>query len=204
MPRTKEQFENMRRESRKKILSAAIRLFADKGMAATSIQEIAELAGVSTGLIYRYYKSKQDMYDIIVNGALRDLKKIAGIFESDESPKLLMEQVFTELRSELVNDIGFSNVLVLMTQAFLSENDDERSSLLLNEDLSIISAIENLIARGQQTGDFAEGNPREMAMLAFSSIQGLGIMKTLLKDKFSAPPASMILAFLTPNASGKQ
>jgi len=196
MPRTKEQFEQMRNEARNKIHSAALHLFAEKGVAATSVQEIAERAGISTGLIYRYYTSKKDIYCNIIDGVLGDLKEITDAFKSDAPPKLLIEQIFAALCSSLESNTGFSNMLVLMTHSFLSSNDDAWMKALLDEDLSMISAIEGLIKRGQATGEFNEGNPREMASLVFSTIQGLGIMKAVLKENFSVPPASMILSFL--------
>jgi hypothetical protein len=53
MPRTKEQFAEMRNASNQKIRSAAIRLFAKKDFVATSIDGIAEAAGMSKGMVYR-------------------------------------------------------------------------------------------------------------------------------------------------------
>jgi len=196
MPRTKEQFEQMRNEARNKIHSAALHVFAEKGMAAASMQDIAERAGISTGLIYRYYTSKKDMYCNIIDGVLGDLRGITEAFKSDAPPKLLMEQIFGALCSSLENNMGFSNMLVLMTHSFLSADDDRWMKSLLDEDLSMISAIEKLIERGQETGDFKEGSPREMASLVFSAMQGLGIMKAVLKESFAIPPISMILSFL--------
>jgi AcrR family transcriptional regulator len=46
---------------RKSILAAAVRVFASKGVAATTMAEIAEEAGLSAGAIYRYFESKQDL-----------------------------------------------------------------------------------------------------------------------------------------------
>ena len=60
MPRTKEQFNSMRNVTKDKIVEAGLKLFSHKGLAATSINDIASLAGISTGLLYHYYKSKED------------------------------------------------------------------------------------------------------------------------------------------------
>ena len=60
-PRTKEQFETIRRTSRKSILDAALKLFASKGYHNSSISAIASSAGVSKGLLYNYFEGKKEL-----------------------------------------------------------------------------------------------------------------------------------------------
>ena len=59
MARTKEQNERMTMATRKKIMEAGLVLFAQKGFALTSIKDIAEAAGISTGLIYRHFHPRK-------------------------------------------------------------------------------------------------------------------------------------------------
>ncbi len=60
-PRTKEQIASIRSESTQKILMAAMELFAINGFPGTSVNAIAKKAGVSKGLIYNYFESKEDI-----------------------------------------------------------------------------------------------------------------------------------------------
>ena len=50
-------------ERKQEILDAAIKVFARKGYEKTSISDIAKEIGISQGLCYRYFPSKEDMYD---------------------------------------------------------------------------------------------------------------------------------------------
>lgn len=50
-------------ERRQEILDAAIRVFATKGYDKTSISDIAKESGISQGLCYRYFTSKEMIYD---------------------------------------------------------------------------------------------------------------------------------------------
>jgi TetR/AcrR family fatty acid metabolism transcriptional regulator len=49
------------RDRRESILAAASRVFSQKGFQATSIAEIAQAAGVSDGLVYKYFENKRDL-----------------------------------------------------------------------------------------------------------------------------------------------
>jgi AcrR family transcriptional regulator len=73
MPRTKEQYEEMRQKSRGVILDAALRLFVEKGYHATTIGEIAKEAGVAMGLMYHYFESKEVLLTSIMEEHLDDL-----------------------------------------------------------------------------------------------------------------------------------
>lgn len=60
-PKTKEQFEKIRAEKRRIILDSAVKLFAEYGYNATTISMIARNSGVSKGLMYNYFKNKEDL-----------------------------------------------------------------------------------------------------------------------------------------------
>lgn len=60
-PRKKEDYKAIQEVSRNKILMSALEMFASKGYAATSTDSIAKKAKISKGLIYHYFKSKQDI-----------------------------------------------------------------------------------------------------------------------------------------------
>ena len=66
MPRTKEQFEKIREETKTKILNSALELFAHKGYSSTSISDIAKSAGISKGLAYNYFESKQNIIESVI------------------------------------------------------------------------------------------------------------------------------------------
>jgi len=88
-PRTKQQVEGIRAESTNKILMAAMELFATHGYPGTSVNAIAKNAGVSKGLIYNYFESKE----AIVKGLIAMMLKMAddimdkAVSEKTESPK---------------------------------------------------------------------------------------------------------------------
>jgi AcrR family transcriptional regulator len=66
-PRTSEQFEKIREEKKAHIRNVALTLFADKGYFPTSVSKIAVEAGISKGLLYNYYKGKEELLEDILD-----------------------------------------------------------------------------------------------------------------------------------------
>lgn len=53
-------------EKRSKIIEAGYQLFCEKGYHNTNTAEIAKLAGVSTGIVYSYFKDKKDIFMFVI------------------------------------------------------------------------------------------------------------------------------------------
>jgi AcrR family transcriptional regulator len=67
MPRTTEQYEELRSEKKQFIANIALKLFANQGYTRTSISVIAKEANISKGLMYNYFESKKELLDYIIN-----------------------------------------------------------------------------------------------------------------------------------------
>ncbi|WP_200978820.1 TetR/AcrR family transcriptional regulator [Echinicola sp. 20G] len=65
-----------RQKKEKEILEAAIQLFASKGYQSTKMDEVAKSAKMSKGLIYFYYKNKEDLYMAVTKKAFEELKDV--------------------------------------------------------------------------------------------------------------------------------
>ncbi len=66
-PRSKQQFEDLRTDRRQGILNAALTVFANHGYHSASVSMIAKEAGVSKGLMYNYFESKEQVLLTLVN-----------------------------------------------------------------------------------------------------------------------------------------
>lgn len=104
MPRTKEQYENMRLNSKIVISETALKLFANEGYHSTSISKIAKEAGIATGLMYNYYKSKEDLLESIIDSHLNHMfekimLQLSGTFEPVKIIDLIIETIISEGKS---------------------------------------------------------------------------------------------------------
>lgn len=62
MPRKSELNQELRDARKEQILKAALIVFARRGMVATKISDIAKEAGLSHGLVYHYFNSKEEIF----------------------------------------------------------------------------------------------------------------------------------------------
>lgn len=196
MPRTKEQFEAMRLATKNKIHSAAIKLFAKKGFAATGVQDIAESAGISIGLLYRHYKTKDDLFNDLVSYATEGLERIVRRFESDLSPNKVLREFTLEILNDFKKDNEFANFLMIMNQSFTVDNPSHQVLQLKKQSEAMMKQTAILIEKGQKLGQCKNGNATEMAYYYFASIQGLAMMKLLLGEKFITPSLNLVTASL--------
>jgi len=90
MPRSQQQFEKLREQTKHKIMAAALRLFAERGFHTTTVAEIAKKAGVAAGLLYNYFDGKDALLTEIVKAAQDDLRAlIERTLKGDDRQNLL-------------------------------------------------------------------------------------------------------------------
>lgn len=121
MPRSKEQFKEMREKTRALILEKALYLFANKGFHGTSISDIAKESGISKGLAYNYFDSKDSILHAIMDNALTAGLEVMNVSEITDDPfeqlKLMLNNTFDHVEK---NDNYWRMFTSLMLQPQLS------------------------------------------------------------------------------------
>lgn len=199
MPRTAKQYEAMRAATHSKIVSAAASLFAQKGLSGTNVQDIADLAGISVGLLYRHYRTKEALFDALVEEASDGLKEVTEMLLSAHSPADMVRTFCKQYVVDISQDEDYTNTILFITQAITSGNQNNSLQLLMQRDRDMFAAWEALIAKGQKEGAFRRGNPYDLALLFCSALQGIGQFKLLLNDAYRAPAAELLASILLQN-----
>ncbi len=123
MPRTEKQFEQIRKEKKELILQTALELFAEYGFHATSINQIAKKAGISKGLTYNYFESKNDILEQIIDNGFHEIHDFVDPNNDDilteEEFTLFIEQCFDVVKSNLRH---WKLFMTLMLQPVVSDN----------------------------------------------------------------------------------
>jgi AcrR family transcriptional regulator len=166
MPRTPEENKRIREERKAQILSAALTVFAENGLAAAKMSDIAKAAGVSYGLVYRYFPSKEQLFVELVNDSLSSSQElIKAIRDLHLSPLERMKETFTQLFNYHASDPGGGLFFRVMLQLNFHPHLWEQ---LVIKDLTsepVFQFLYETIIEGQQSGEFVDTNPQEIVLL---------------------------------------
>ena len=106
-PRTKQQFKEIRKTSREKILSVALELFARKGYHATSVSQIAKKAKISKGLMYNYFTNKEKLLDEIIQEGFNSLAELEYEAKRGVDPKKQLEEFIDAVLDNLYSNFTY-------------------------------------------------------------------------------------------------
>ncbi|MED2974367.1 TetR/AcrR family transcriptional regulator [Fictibacillus sp. B-59209] len=93
MPRTPEENDRIRQLSKQKISVAAMELFIKQGYYATSINDVAKQAGISKGLLYNYYKGKEELLSEMVEARIREVIEVMEGAAARETPSEQLKHI---------------------------------------------------------------------------------------------------------------
>jgi AcrR family transcriptional regulator len=132
-----EQAMNPKREH---ILECALRCFAAKGYHATSIQEIAEAAGIAKGLVYFYFKSKEDLLLSGLRHYYAQFEEKLLRFQSD-SRMSAHERLHVIVRYLLEHSREGRDFFVMMLAEQTGQVNEQLSSLLVEVRVSSLERM---------------------------------------------------------------
>ncbi|MEZ4774786.1 MAG: TetR/AcrR family transcriptional regulator [Bacteroidia bacterium] len=187
-PKTKKQLEEIRGQSREKILNAALELFAEQGYHNTSINQIRIKAEVSKGLIYNYFESKEQLLNDLV---------MESMAEGDVYMNEMMQLATAQEKIRYIIDLSFEFIVkradysrLLTSLALQIEHFPDFPGLkqiIIGKYTGLMPILESLFV------EIGIPNPKEEALLFAAMIDGVGIEYCVLKD---ALPADTIKKYL--------
>jgi len=199
MAKMEERNEALRAATRKKILSAATVLFARKGLAGTGVQEIADMADLSVGLLYRHFKTKDDIFGELVEKAMADIKAFSAMTKDAIMPPVDLIKISARTLIENINkDDEYLHFQKLLSRAAedISDSLPQMVAALLEYAQELQDNLTLLIERGQEDGSFRQGCAKGMACLFLATIQGICTWKLSRKDRYAPLTPAMLTAFL--------
>ena len=136
-------------EKRKRILEAAIRVFAEHGYHGSRVSDIAEDAGVAHGLLYHYFASKEDVLrTIFVENWGQLIVRFRAVETSDEPAEKKLEGIAKILLRTWRNDPAL--VTVMVREVARSQHLQDR----VDEVREAFAILERVIEEGQASGVF--------------------------------------------------
>ena len=174
-PRTPIQNEEIRVESKHKIMNAAFTLIAKNGYEATSIAMIAKSAGVSKGLLYNYFDSKEDLVKAIVLGAMDDVEKLLMEIV-DDNATITLKNIFQWFFKEMKERPEHWKLTTELT--FSIGKFDFIHNLVTSKVTEFMTFIESLLAQ------MGYDNPKNEAKVIAAILDGIGFHALMMIDEY--------------------
>jgi AcrR family transcriptional regulator len=172
-PRGEKLNEQMRTEATGRITGAALKVFAEYGYHGATMEHIMQVSGLSKGLVYHYFPSKEKVFFHLVDTALEISGNSWGA--ALNSPGTAWEKI--EKLSENIVKIAFTDESSLYSLIMIQAATQGKSIPGLMEHifhrLSFYDGLLPLIIEAQESGEAAPGDPGLLMIMYISLVQGL-------------------------------
>jgi len=93
-----------REETQQRIIAAAVKIIAEKGYSAAKTQEIAQMAGTSEATVFKYFKSKNGILEMIVNHAVKTFGQEIALNPIAKILEIYRDAPFEEVLDHVIED----------------------------------------------------------------------------------------------------
>lgn len=164
-------------DKRTLILSAAEKLFGEKGFEGTTVRDIAHMAGVNLAMISYYFGSKEKLFEALVEyrsgytvGVLEELAKDENLGPMEKMYKLIDFYV-----DRILSNFRFHNII---SRQFSTLQSTELKEALMRMKSKNLEQIEKIMADGERKGVFRKVDLE----LTLASLMGTISQVTLSKE----------------------
>ncbi|MCY1437058.1 HTH-type transcriptional regulator TtgR [compost metagenome] len=182
--RTKEEAQ----ETRAQILEAAEKAFYKRGVARTTLADIAKEAGVTRGAIYWHFNDKAELVEAMLDSLHEPLDALARASESEDEvdPLGCMRKLLVRLMHQMVLDPKTRRINEILHHKCEFTDDmceirQQRQSSTIECHAHIALSLGNAVKRGQLPADV---DPERAALAIYAYIDGLIRRWLLLPDSF--------------------
>lgn len=175
------------------IIAAAMGLWSERGFAATRLEDVAAGAGVAKGTIYRYFPSKEALFEAAVGSRLVAMLDGAKAMAdtSDLPTRALLSRLFASVQAELVGAGSVVFLRILLAEGHRFPGLVERyQSLALSRGMAAVRAI---LARGVARGELRPEALHVDARLVLAPVVLMALWGTVFSDH-SVPGMEAVLA----------
>ena len=173
-------------QTQEKIIRFAIRTFCEKGYDGTSTKEISEMSGVSEATLFKYFRSKDNLFRIILDDLIQYFKhqsegEVMKIIEDSR------EDTYTLLKNVVENRLLFTEKNDLALKILIQEgliNDKLKNLIETQVWPTITSTISRIFEDGIRKGDIRD-LPIEYLTIQYMSTMAAPIAASYLSSSYN-------------------
>lgn len=200
MPKSPERCNEIREETRAKILQDSMLYFARNGFAGTKISDLAKHIGIGQGTLYLYFKSKEELFNEIyaLANTCEDVKNLKRLAHLPISAKKKIRKLSESVMAHLLQDDTYAAKIALNTQMMLEKKGFASSETTYSSEVYQIT--EKLVIQGQKEGSVVYGVPMKLADY-FWGVVYLYALKKLFTTKYELISAKDLARILLKDES---
>lgn len=158
-------------KTKRKIFETSMKLFAEKGYDATSVEDITANVGVAKGTLYYHFSSKEEIFNFLVEEGIKLLQNSVDIKTAKFTNYIDKIKAIVLIQIKIV--VKYEDLITILLSQFWG--NETRNQMCKKHILSYINKIEDIVKEGINRGEIKKGNPQAIA----SEIYGL-ICSTLV------------------------
>jgi len=171
-------------KTKRKIFETSMKLFAQKGYDATSIEEITATVGVAKGTLYYHFSSKEEIFNFLVDEGMKLLKNSIEIKLAKTSNTIDKLRAIVLIQIKVI--VKYEDFMtIVMSQIW---GNEPRNIMCKNKVIEYIKTIEDILREGMEKGEIIQGDPDVLASGIFgltcsSLVYKLRVMKDIEVSK---------------------
>lgn len=167
-------------KTKRKIFETSMKLFAEKGYDATSIEEITATVGVAKGTLYYHFSSKEEIFNFLIEEGIKLLQNSIYIKTSKYTNYIDKIKAIVLIEIKIVQK--YENLItILLSQFYGKESRNQKCQMHVYE---YIEQIEQIVREGINKGEIKQGEPKAMASEIYGLICSTLVYKLRNQDTF--------------------
>jgi AcrR family transcriptional regulator len=158
------------------LIAAALQCFAERGFAATRLEDVAAIAGVSKATVYLYFENKERLFEAVMRAAVTpSLDQAHALVEAYQGTTPdLVRTLLGILNAALQGPFPAMAKLVIAESGNFPELARLWARVVLQRGFALVQRI---VARGVERGEFRKVDPETVAPLIMAPVVVLAIWK---------------------------
>lgn len=152
-------------KTKRKIFETSMKLFAEKGYDATSVEDITAAVGVAKGTLYYHFSSKEEIFNFLVEEGIKLLQNSIDIKISKLNNYIDKLKAIVLIEIKIV--VKYEDIITILLSQFWGK--EARNQMCKEQVFNYIHTIEEIVKEGIKAGEIKNGNPEAIA----SEIYGL-------------------------------
>lgn len=167
-PRAEPRYQRRKEDRPEEITAAAFEVFAEKGYAAARVEEVARRAGVSKGLLYLYFKTKEALFKAVVRSVV--IRRVDALLQMLEDTDLTSEAFMRGPLLDFMKRVPGSPIAIVI-KLLIAEGQRHPDLVDFywgNVVSKGLTAIQRFIQRGVERGEFRDSAVSDLPQLVLA------------------------------------